>query len=144
MRSFIVYLTIAALQLCPYNCAVEWNATHGALDGGGRACCAQCLAREDSNVAFPGHDQSAQHPAPDKHPAPDQDGRSCLCEGAVFAAAAQGCYATSLQDFLWIGMTDPAERQGLASLTATATCGSISPPQAGGLAARIALCSLVL
>ena len=138
MRTFIVYLAIAALLLCPYNCAVKWNSANGAQNDGQRACCDKCLARETSNAAIPAHDQSP------KHPEPDEDGRCCLCEGAVFNAAAQSWHVTSLQAFLWTWVIDPTEPQGLTSLTATATCDSMPPALAGGLSARIAICSLVL
>ena len=103
MRSFIVYLAIATLLWCPYNCALKAAAAQSFASCDRTACCDKCRARELAKVvaarAITAKTITAKVTAPaDSHetsdsPAspnrPSKDGKNCVCEGAVFDAAAR-------------------------------------------------------
>lgn len=137
MRTILTYLTIAALLLCPYNCAVGRDA-QTFKDDGHSACCEQCRARETPEPVTPVNNESP------KQPGPAEDGRFCLCEGAVFDAAARGPSVDSLHASLWTWGGDPAALLGSFLPVVSNDCTGAPSAYNGGLRARIVICSLIL
>ncbi len=77
MRSLIIALAIAGVLLCPYECAVRAAASMALSPVNTHvACCEKCRQT-----------QAAEQQQSPKQDHPRQDGRSCLCEGAVLDAA---------------------------------------------------------
>ena len=103
MRSFIVYLAIATLLWCPYNCALKAAAAQSFASRDRTACCDRCRARELAKVVTARAITARAITAKDTVPAdsrgtsdrpsapnrPSKDGKHCVCEGAVFDAAAR-------------------------------------------------------
>jgi hypothetical protein len=138
MRTILVYLTIVSLLLCPYDCAVKSAAAQaiGSLDRS--ACCESCRARATAETPNPASERQPQEPTP------AEDGRSCLCEGAVFDAAARSSADTSSQVSFWIGAVDSAVTLGLTTPPPSANRVDPLPPHDGGRLTRIAICSLLV
>jgi hypothetical protein len=133
MRSIVVHLTIAALLVCPFECALRLAAAQGAGDERAAACCGECP------------ESAGQPSSPDRvpTPAPAEDGKSCVCEGAIVDAGARpgsshdwpSCPLGPIAD-------DAATRAwpGRRCFDRTAA----SPVESGGRVTRLAICSLLL
>jgi hypothetical protein len=134
MRNLVVLLSIAAVLACPYECAVKLAAAQAIGSDAKAACCEECEAHRP---ATPTGD-----PTPNA-PTPDEDGRWCLCEGAVFDAGARSLVDDSVQVTLWIGNAGLAEYSAI-SATAPRFERSTPPPTMAGWPMRIAICSLLL
>lgn len=134
MRNLVVLLSIAAVLACPYECAVKLAAAQAISSDAKPACCEECEAHRPTTPAG--------DPTPNT-PAPDEDGRWCLCEGAVFDAGARSPVDDSVQVTLWIGSAGLAEFSAI-SASAPQFERSASPPTMGGRFMRIAICSLLL
>lgn len=136
MRNLVVLLSIAAIVLCPYQCAVKWAAAQANRGEAKPACCEECKTHQQTAAEF----SEQQTPLA---PAPDQEGRACLCAGAVFDAGAR-----SLPDFdAEVLYTTLSLRPGAAhqmALSATAFDHTLLPPPRDGRLTRIALRSLIL
>jgi hypothetical protein len=135
MRTFFIYLMIAALLLCPYECAVRLAAAQTTGNDTHAACCEQCQARQAEEPTAPDHEQL---------PAPSEDGRSCLCEGAVFDATARSPLKLSLQAFLWIEASNSAQTPTHGLSVMRFDRGEWPEAEASGRLARIAIRSLLL
>lgn len=130
MHKIPVHLAIAGLLLCPYDCAVrEAAARLSGQDQAAPACCQKCRERH-------------QH-SPTQTPRPSEDGKSCICEGAVFDAAAGGPVVPSLDTTLWVVIVDSATLPELTSPDWIARHTG-PPPLQGGWQVRIAIQSFLL
>jgi len=128
MRPFIVLLTIAALLLCPYECAVRSAQAQSRTSAKRAACCPRCQVRQDSD----------SQPLP----APSDDGRSCVCEGAVFDASAPFHAETPSQVLFWMGTSDSAP--ALTHVSAATNDWRANWPLTSGSQLRVAIQSLLL
>jgi hypothetical protein len=131
MRPFVSALTIAALLLCPYECAVKSAQAQSRTSVPQPACCSQCQAR-----------QAKESPPARPLPAPSEDGRSCVCEGAVFASQPGFQLEVYLLVLPWMGTCDAA--LALAHAPAVADCPREDWPQSSGSQLRLAMGSLLL
>jgi hypothetical protein len=134
MRTVLVYIAIAALLLCPYHCAVKRAAAQTLRSEVTQACCAECLARQNSIPRAPVDPQS---------PGPDEGSRSCFCEGAAFDAQAR-VEISHPQSVHWTWVIDPCASLGSSLMLAHGDREIRPPPDEGGLATRITICSLLL
>ena len=137
MRTIFVYFAIALLLLCPYNCAVKRAAAQAIRSKVPQACCEGCLAQQRSVPKAPADQQ------PPNEPEPAESGRSCFCEGAAFDAQAR-VETPDPQSILWTWVIDPRDTPATSLEQAHGDRANVSPPDEGGLATRIALCSLLL
>lgn len=137
MRTFIVYLSIVALLLCPYGCAVKLAAAQS-LGNEKDACCEECRARESSRTPPSG---GPRDPA---QPRPTEDGKSCVCEGAVFDATTRSPADAVLEFSLLSWAADVAIAPSLAAFSPCAGRTGPPPKEVGGKSARIVICSLQL
>src|SRR5581483_746904 len=135
MRTFSIYLMIATLLICPYECAVRLAAAQTTGNDANSACCERCHVRQADESRAPNHERL---------PAPSEDGRCCLCEGAVFDVAARSPLELSLQAFLWIEVSDAAQTPTHGLSVTSFDRGQLSLPEDSGRQARIAIRSLLL
>ncbi len=135
MRTFLIYLMLATLLICPYECAVRLAAAQTPGNDANSACCERCRVRQADESRAPDHERL---------PAPSEDGRCCLCEGAVFDAAARSPLELSLQSVLWFEVSDSAQTptHGLAVMSFDR--GDWAKAEASGRLTRIAIRSLLL
>jgi hypothetical protein len=134
MRSLIVLLSITAILVCPHLCAVKYAAAQAMGGDGKPACCDKCEAHRPTTPI----DDPARNT-----PAPDEDGRWCLCEGAVFDAGSRSLVDDSVQVTLWIGNSEFAELSAV-SVPAPRFERTTSPQSLDGRSVRIAIRSLLL
>ena len=135
MRTLLIYLMIAALLICPYECAARLAAAQTPGNDAHSACCERCQVRKADESSVPDHERL---------PAPSEDGRSCLCEGAVFDVAVRSPLELSLQSVLWVEACDSAQvpMQGLS--VTSFDRGQLPLPEDAGRLTRIAIRSLLL
>ena len=135
MRTLFIYLMIAALLICPYECAVRLAAAQTPGKNAHSACCERCRTHQADESTAPNHERL---------PAPSEDGRSCLCEGAVFDIAARSPIEPSLQSDLWIEASDSAQTltHGLSAMSFDR--GEWPEADASGRLTRITIRSLLL
>jgi hypothetical protein len=136
MRTFIVYLATVALLLCPYGCALK-SAAAKSLGNEDRACCEECRAREKSATPSSGGDRDPAQPGP------SEDGKSCVCEGAVFDAATRSA-ADAVLDFSLSWVAVVAAAPSSANFGPGMDRAGQPPNEVGGRLSRIAICSLLL
>jgi hypothetical protein len=142
MRTIITYLAIAALLLCPYDCAVKLAAAQASGSETRAACCEECLASERI-VKTSDRDGSPADQVP-AQPRPSEDGKSCLCEGAVFDATARSA-ADAAWEFSFLGwVADVAGMPRLGSYPTSVDPTGHPPNREGGRLTRIAIGSLLL
>jgi hypothetical protein len=143
MRSLIVYLAIAALLWCPYDCALKAAAAQSFANWDRAGCCDNCRERQRASEAAmadcraPGDDSSA----PER---PSEDGKACLCDGAVFDAASRFAVDTDLEisQLPWV-----ADDLGLCSPVGCVQgldCVGPPPRLEAGRSLRVSLGSLLL
>ena len=137
MRTFIVYLAILALLLCPYGCAVRLAAAQS-LGNENSVCCEECRAHELSESPPSGGDRNPTQPESSK------DGKFCVCEGAVFDATTRSPADAVLEFSLlpWVAVV--AVTPSLANFAPSADCADQPTNEDGGKLTRIAICSLLL
>lgn len=143
MRTIIVYLAIVALLLCPYDCAVKLAAAESLGNENHVACCEKCRARESSEIRSSTDRGSPSDPDP-AQPIPSEDGKSCLCEGAVFDAATRSSADAVLEFSLLSWVADSAEMPSLALFAPRVNRAGLPPNEEGGRLTRIAIRSLLL
>ncbi len=136
MRTFIVYLAIVALLACPYDCAVKYAAAQSVRSEQPIACCNQCQAHESSAGSPAGQ---TKHP-----PKPSDDGKSCLCEGAVFDAAVRSDVEIELQCSLLLWCAEIVVTPSLVSFSPDLEIAGPPIDEVGGRSMRIAMRSLQL
>jgi len=134
MRNFVVLLSIASVLACPYECAAKLAAAQTIGSDQRPACCDRCQAHE---TTVPVKDQT---PAP---LAPNEDGRWCLCEGAVFDAGSRSVVDDAEQVSLWTWVVSPVEMLENDTPMPSFEC-VYSPPPLSGRFTRIAIRSLLL
>jgi hypothetical protein len=135
MRTFLIYLLIVALLICPYECAVKLAAAQSPGNDANSKCCDRCRARQADETTAPDREQS---------PAPSDDGRNCLCEGAVFDASARSPLELSLQSVLWIEASNSAQTPTYDLSVMSFDRGGWPEADASGRLTRIAIRSLLL
>lgn len=143
MRTIIVYLAIAALLLCPYDCAAKLAAARSLGSDDHVACCEKCRSRESSETPH----STGQGSESDRHPArplPSEDGKSCLCEGAVFDAATRSPADAVLEFSHLSWVADVAVTPSLAIFAPSVDRDGPPPNQQGGRLTRIVIRSLLL
>jgi hypothetical protein len=140
MRTLIVCLTVAALLACPLDCAARL-ATAQSAGANQLACCAKCRGKESAPTPAPSSKRLPAGQLPSQ-PTPCEDGKDCLCEGAVIDATARAAVDDALRGFL---LACPTNAHAL-SVAAGKPCLTVTEPPlpAGGSFARIVLCALVL
>ena len=143
MRTIIVYLAILALLLCPYHCAVRFAASQSLGNENDVACCQKCRERQLSGIPSSSGERSRSDHCPTQ-PAPSEDGKCCLCEGAVFNAATRSPAETVLESslFSWVG--DMALVQCAASFPLSVDRVTPPPNEESGRLTRIVIRSLLL
>lgn len=134
MRNLVALFSIACILLCPYQCAVKWAAAQGINNNEKPACCDECQA---SRTAAPLRQRVPEGPAS------DQEGRACLCAGAVFDAEARLLPDDNASILLDTWSDRPATTLKIAVATTTYDPTS-SPPPLDGRLTRIAMRSLLL
>jgi hypothetical protein len=142
MRTFIVYLAIVALLVCPYDCAAKLASAESPGDDARTSCCETCRGREMTETPA----SSGQRSNSDREPAqprPSEDGRFCLCEGAVFDAT-QRSPAVAVLEFSLLAWADLAVTPPLAPCAPSVDHADPPPNHQGGRLTRIALRSLLL
>lgn len=77
MRSFLAIIAVIALLACPMDCAAKYAIARTAGEDTIAACCDHCRENHTS-------DTSENPAAPEQKP--EQDGRCCVCKGAIFVA----------------------------------------------------------
>ena len=133
MRSLPVFVAIAAVLLCPYNCAVRAAASRAQADTGIRiACCERCQSER-----APEHDES-----PNREPR-DED-QSCFCGGAVFDASARTQVDSLLFSSHLAQSVDSAKSFESPAPGQVAIEAAVPPPILGGRLLRIALDSFLI
>ena len=133
MHPFNVYLTVAALLLCPYDCAVKSALARSVGDKTEHVCCEQCQSESAT--------EEKETPEPTD---PANDGRSCLCEGAVFDASVRTVQETLLFSFLWAPVVFSTTQVELSNPVRIACDASQPPPLLSGWERRVLILSLVL
>jgi hypothetical protein len=141
MYRIFVYQAIVGVLLCPYTCAVRASVARAPAESSASvACCEDCQIRRLAQDGCPSQDHGPADPQD-----PSEDGRSCLCEGAVFDASAGGPADSLLEASLWAVAVTPA---GLPESTMpdwnTWRTTDQPPPPWGGRQARIAFQSFLL
>jgi hypothetical protein len=128
MHKILVHLAIVGLLLCPYDCAAREAAARLTGDNqAAAACCQKCRERQQQSPT----------------PRPSEDGKSCICEGAMFDAAAAGPVVPPLDATLWAVIVDPVTMPELTSPDWIALHTG-PPPLLGGRQVRIAVQSFLL
>ncbi len=143
MRTFIVYLAIAALLLCPYDCALNLAAAESSSNENRVVCCENCRARELATTP----PSSSRDSRDDRSPAPlkpSEDGKSCLCEGAVFDATIRSPADAVLEFSLLSWVADVAVMPSLAVFTPSVDRSGPPPSEESGRITRIVIRSLLL
>jgi hypothetical protein len=133
MRNLVVLLTIAVVLACPYQCAIKLSAAVAIGSNAKPACCEDC---EPGQPTLPAGQPTPNAPAP-------EDGRSCLCEGAVFDAGVRSPVDDLVHVFLWGGIAGFSEFSAIPT-SAPKLERSIPRPTMDGSFTRIAICSLLL
>jgi hypothetical protein len=136
VRTFIVYLGIAALLVCPYDCAVKYAAAQSVGGENEIACCERCAAHEAAEHSPAG---SGEH-----QPKPADDGKNCLCEGAVFDGVTRSDVEIVLQCSLLPCIADTAVAPSLVSFSPGLKGGGTPIDDEGGRSMRISMRSLQL
>lgn len=134
MQTVVVFLSIASVLACPYDCAVKVAAAQAMRSDHKPACCKRCRTSETT--------EPTNNPTPES-PAPVEDGRWCLCEGAVLCATARFSVDDSLQVSLWTWVSGTAETLDIATHLPSIDRAELPPPLDGRLT-RIAMHSLLL
>ena len=139
MRNTIVILTVAALLACPYDCTAKLAsslAVHGEKTGRKQdaACCQKCRIRQSTS---PLQDNTPGTPVP------EEDGRCCLCEGALLGAGPVFPLADSTPIALPSWNASPSEIHDAGAQAARFDVGSPPPPW-DGRQLRIVICSMLL
>lgn len=143
MRSIIVYLAIVALLMCPYDCAVKFAAAQSLGNSDHVACCEKCRVRQLSESPPPCGEGMPVERGPSQ-PAPSEDGKSCLCEGAVFDATTRSP-ADAIQEFSLLSwVADSALAPLKAAHTPSVDSADPPPNDNGGRLTRIVIRSLLL
>lgn len=128
MRSLPILFAIAAVLLCPYNCAVRAAASRvGVNKVTAKTCCERCRA------ARPVEGDET----PDQR-APREDSRSCFCTGVVFDASARAPADTLLFLMHWTLSVDSEVVLESTSPKQVAIEAAGPPPILGGRLLRIA------
>jgi hypothetical protein len=143
MRTFIVYLVIVALLVCPYDCAVKLAAAQSPANDDPAGCCEACQAHELSASLMTSDERLPAERDPSQ-PAPSEDGKSCLCEGAVFDVTARSPADAVLECSL---LSWAAAVTAVPSLAFSAPSVEVDGPpliHKGGRLTRIAIRSLLL
>ena len=137
MHKILVYLAIVGILLCPYDCAVR-EAAARATNGDAKcsSCCHHCPCQPDN---CPAHSED-----PSDQEGPCDDGRSCLCEGAVFDVSARSMTNSLLEFSLWAPAVDSAETPRLTEPDWYAQRMVKPPPADGGRQLRIVVQSFLL
>jgi hypothetical protein len=133
MRNLTVLLSLAVVVACPYVCTVRLAAAHAIGSSAKPACCEHCESHRPAPMGDP-----TPHA-----PSSSEDGRLCLCGGAVFDAGVRLAVDDSAQVTLWVGTAGAAESSAI-SIPARRLERSTSPPTVDGRLMRIAICSLLL
>jgi hypothetical protein len=143
MRTIIVYLAIAALLVCPYDCAAKFAAAQADGSKVSTSCCKNCRARELSECPELSGPRSTEDCDPAQRD-PSGDGKSCLCEGAVFDAATRLPADAVLEFSLLSWVADLAARPFVAAFTPSLDRADSPPIEVGGRQTRIAIRSLLV
>jgi hypothetical protein len=133
MSSQVVYLIVAALLLCPYDCAVKSALARAVGTHEEIGCCEHCQAESDSN--------GTSTPKPLE---PANDGRCCLCEGAVFDASLRSTQDILFLSTLWAAQVASTAYVEVSQPLRTNFDLREVPPICSGKARRIEMLSLVL
>ena len=143
MRSIIAYLAIVALLMCPYDCAVKFAAAQSLGNDDHVTCCEKCRARELSESPPSSGERLPVERGPSQ-PAPSEDGKSCLCEGAVFDATTRSPADTVLEFSHLSWVADSALAPSVAAHTPSVDRAGPPPNDEGGRLTRIVIRSLLL
>ena len=137
MRSILSILIIAAVLICPFDCAVKRSLAQSAAGMAGSAqtkdCCSNC-----------GHQQHEADPIPSEPTKdPSQDGRCCVCEGAILATIEQATETFSYLVLHWVALETPKAicQQGFSAHPLE---DGTALPQLLGRERRISMLSLLL
>jgi hypothetical protein len=131
---------ILGILLCPYHCVAKQallraRADHAVASG----CCEQCRCRQQAETAIP-----AEAPGDSEPLDPCEDGRSCICEGAVFDAPGKGPAAPLLEFAHFAAAIDSAIAGAQSPPTAPARDLRHAPPWESGQQIRIATQSFLI
>lgn len=133
MRSLLIFVAIAAVLLCPYNCAVRAAASRASANTESKkACCERCRATRPSEG-----DES-----PDREPR--EDDTSCFCTGVVFDASARAPLDTLLFSTHEALSVDSALCHESPASEQVAMEAAGPPPIWGGRLLRIAINSFLI
>ena len=140
MHKLLVYQAILGVFLCPYSCAVREMAARAPAEKSASAgCCERCRMRQLAESEDPVQDRG-----PSDQDDPSEDGRSCLCEGAVFDATARSPADSLLETSLWALLVDSAEMPEVTRPDWFPQHLGQPPPLGGGRQVRIAVQSFLL
>ena len=139
MHKLLVYQAILGVFLCPYICAVREAAAYAPTEkSASSSCCERCRMRQAAE------NDPAEDRGPSDQDDPSEDGGSCLCEGAVFDAAARNPADPLLETSLWAPTVDSAELLELTRPDWFTRSTGQPPPTGGGWHVRIAIQSFLL
>ena len=134
MRSFLAILTIVALLACPLDCAAKYAIARVAGGETQAACCDHC---QESHPC----DTSESPAAPQQ--TPDQDGRCCVCEGAIFVATDPTLIDGTFETATWTWLDTPVDLLGTNNIQASEARVGVPPPWQG-IERRIAIHSFLI
>ena len=142
MRSAVVVLAIVALVVCPHDCAAKSVVLQASPTAAAPVCCGHC-----QHAPLPVDTLPTKRPESEPIPAgpqPSEDGKSCLCEGAIFDVATRGEVDAAVGLAFLACPSDIAITPSLASRISRVRGRGALPLMPVGRLARIALRSLQL
>jgi hypothetical protein len=134
MRSFLAILTIIALLVCPLDCATKRAIAQSAGQENQKACCNHCSEKHNKN--------SSESPACPE-PSSNQEGRSCICKGAIYVASEPTLNFGSLDLATWVWIDCPLGTS-ISYHVHAAEVRDGEPPPWQGRDRRIAIHSLLI
>jgi len=134
MRIIVPLLCVLAVLLCPHMCALQAAVPQSVVSDRQPACCEHCQKSRSSST------EQEQQPA---SPPPSENGRCCVCEGAVFDLTPRSVLDDLLSASHWywhdtstgVSAVDVSDRQ-FRCIDA--------PHPSPGREIRVAICSLLL
>lgn len=101
MRPVLSILIIAAVLICPFDCAVKRSLAQSAAGktelAQPKSCCSNCA-----------HQQQDADPRPSEPTKdPSKDGRCCVCEGAILATVEHASETFSFLVLHWVTLEYP-------------------------------------
>jgi hypothetical protein len=138
MRTLLALLTIAAILICPYVCAVKEAVVRSSGQAHVKSCCQHCRS-ESSDTKSSSTEQQPATPVK----TPVQESRTCVCEGAIFSVVDRIAIEVTWQASLWISVPDPIVVFDSQNPLATIDLAGLPPPWRG-LQRRIVLNSLLI